>query len=98
MATSQALFGKLSFKNGRAVESNFDSYVVAKMKDMPTDDVLFGKGLIRPDGRKIHPNYVLKTKSPAASKGKWDYFEVIATIPAETSFRPIKDGNCPLVN
>jgi branched-chain amino acid transport system substrate-binding protein len=72
--------------------------VVAAMKQMSTDDPLFGKGMIRPDGRKIHPNYVLKTKTAAASKQRWDYFEVIATIPAEQSFRPIKDGNCPLVN
>jgi branched-chain amino acid transport system substrate-binding protein len=72
--------------------------VVAAMKAMPTDDPLFGKGLIRADGRKIHPNYVLRTKTAAASKERWDYFDVIATVPAEQSFRPIKDGNCPLVN
>jgi branched-chain amino acid transport system substrate-binding protein len=68
------------------------------MKAMPTDDPLFGRGLIRADGRKIHPNYVLRTKTASASKERWDYFDVIATVPAEQSFRPIKDGNCPLVN
>jgi branched-chain amino acid transport system substrate-binding protein len=41
---------------------------------------------------------VLRTKIPSASKERWDYFDVIATVPAEQSFRPIKDGNCPLVN
>ncbi len=79
-------------------EASDGAKVVATMKDMPTEDSLFGKGLIRADGRKIHPNYVLKTKSASASKQKWDYFDVIATVPAEESFRPIKDGNCPLVN
>jgi branched-chain amino acid transport system substrate-binding protein len=79
-------------------EAGDGAKVVATMKAMPTDDPLFGKGLIRADGRKIHPNYVLRTKTASASKERWDYFDVIATIPAEQSFRPIKDGNCPLVN
>jgi len=78
-------------------EAGDGAKVVAKMKEMPTDDPLFGQGTIRADGRKIHQNYILKTKSPDQSKGKWDYFEVIATLPAVESFRPIKDGNCPLV-
>jgi branched-chain amino acid transport system substrate-binding protein len=79
-------------------ESADGAKVVATMKGMPTEDPLFGKGYIRADGRKIHPNYILRTKSPSASKERWDYFDVIATVPAEESFRPIKDGNCPLVN
>ncbi len=78
-------------------EANNGAQVVAKMKELPTDDPLFGQGVIRADGRKIHQNYILKTKSPDQSKGKWDYFEVIATVPAPESFRPIKEGNCPLV-
>ena len=79
-------------------EAGDGAKVVAKMKEMPTDDSLFGKGLVRADGRKIHPNYILKTKTQAESKGKWDYFNLIATIPAEELFRPLKDGNCPIVN
>jgi branched-chain amino acid transport system substrate-binding protein len=79
-------------------EAGDGAKVVATMKAMPTDDPLFGKGSIRVDGRKIHPNYVLRTKTASASKERWDYFDVIATVPAEESFRPIKDGNCPLVN
>ena len=80
-----------------AGEAGDGAKVVAKMKEMPTDDPLFGQGTIRADGRKIHQNYILKTKSPDQSKGKWDYFEVVATVPAGETFRPIKDGNCPLV-
>ena len=71
--------------------------VVAAMKAMPTDDPLFGQGVIRPDGRKIHPMYLFKVKAPAESKGPWDYYKLLATIPAEQAFRPLKDGGCPLV-
>jgi branched-chain amino acid transport system substrate-binding protein len=71
--------------------------VVAKMKAMPTDDKLFGKGSIRADGRKVHPVYLFEVKSPAESKGPWDYYKVRATIPAEEAFRPLADGGCPLV-
>jgi len=80
--------------NGNADDG---SKVVATMKDTPTDDPLFGQGLIRVDGRKIHQNYILRTKSVTASKGPWDYFDVIATVPASESFRPLGEGNCPLV-
>ncbi|MCC7281320.1 MAG: ABC transporter substrate-binding protein [Acetobacteraceae bacterium] len=71
--------------------------VVAKMKEMPTDDPLFGKGSIRADGRKIHPAYLFEVKSPAESKGPWDYYKLVREIPADKAFRPLADGNCPLV-
>ena len=71
--------------------------VVAAMKAMPTDDVLFGKGTIRADGRKIHPLYLLQVKSPDESKSKWDLLKVVATIPGDQAFRPENEGNCPLV-
>ena len=71
--------------------------VVAKMKELPTDDPLFGKGQVRQDGRKIHPVYLLEVKKPSESKGPYDYLKVRATIPAEQAFRPLKDGGCSLV-
>ncbi len=71
--------------------------VVEAMKAMPTDDPLFGKGTIRADGRKIHPMYLFQVKSPQESKGDWDYFKMLATIPAEQAFRPLAEGHCPLV-
>jgi branched-chain amino acid transport system substrate-binding protein len=71
--------------------------VVAKMKEMPTDDPLFGKGRIRADGRKIHDMFLFEVKKPAESKGPWDYYKLRATIPAADAFRPIAEGNCPLV-
>jgi len=71
--------------------------VVAAMKAMPTDDPLFGKGVIREDGRKIHPMYLLQVKAPGEPKGEWDVFKVTSTIEADKAFRPLKDGGCPLV-
>ena len=71
--------------------------VVAKMKSLPTDDKLFGKGEIRADGRKIHPMYLFEVKKPSESKAPWDYYKLRATIPAEEAFRPLKEGGCPLV-
>src|SRR5471030_640825 len=72
--------------------------VVAKMKELPTDDPLFGKGTIRTDGRKLHPAYLLEVKAPADSKYPGDFYNVRATIPANEAFRPLKDGNCPLAS
>ena len=71
--------------------------VVATMKALPTDDPLFGKGTIRPDGRKIHPMYLFEAKAPAESKGEWDLYKVLETIPAEQAFRPMSEGGCPMV-
>ncbi|QWG11394.1 ABC transporter substrate-binding protein [Bradyrhizobium sediminis] len=71
--------------------------VVEKMKSMPTDDPLFGKGTIRADGRKIHPAYLFEVKKPAESKGPWDYYKLIGTTPGEQAFRPLSESECPLV-
>src|SRR5437762_7138168 len=80
-----------------ALKSDDGTQVIAKMKAMPTDDPLFGKGTIRADGRKVHPAYLFEVKKPAESKGPWDYYKVRASIPADQAFRPLKDGECPLV-
>ncbi|HAO41590.1 MULTISPECIES: ABC transporter substrate-binding protein [unclassified Afipia] len=70
---------------------------VAKMKELPTDDPLFGKGVVRADGRKIHPAYLFEVKKPEESKGPWDYYKLVTTIPAEEAFRPLSESDCPLV-
>jgi len=80
-----------------ALKSDDGTNVVAKMKEMPTDDPLFGKGTIRVDGRKIHPAYLVEVKKPSESKAEWDYFKVLATIPADQAFRPVNEGGCSLV-
>jgi branched-chain amino acid transport system substrate-binding protein len=71
--------------------------VVAKMKEMPTDDPLFGKGTIRADGRKLHPAYLFEVKKPEESKGPWDYYKLIGTTPADQAFRPLSESVCALV-
>ncbi len=71
---------------------------VAQMKAMPTDDTLFGKGSVRPDGRVMHPMYLFEVKSPAESKYAWDYYKLVKTTPAEQAFRPLNEGGCALVH
>jgi len=70
---------------------------IAELKKIPTDDDVFGPGLIRPDGRKIHPSYLFQVKKPSESKGPWDYYNLLGITPAEEAFRPMALGNCPLV-
>jgi branched-chain amino acid transport system substrate-binding protein len=71
---------------------------VARMKTIPTDDDAFGPGSIRIDGRVIHPSYLWEVKTPAESKGPWDYYKPLATTPAAEAFRPLDKGGCPLVH
>ena len=80
-----------------AAKTDDGTKVVAKMKELPTDDPLFGKGTVRQDGRKIHPAYLFEVKKPSESKGPYDYYKVRATIPADQAFRPLAEGGCPLV-
>ena len=71
--------------------------VVAKMKELPTDDPLFGKGSVRIDGRKLHDAYLFEVKKPEESKYPGDDYKLRATIPAAEAFRPLNEGGCPLV-
>jgi len=80
-----------------AAKTDDGTKITAKMKELPTDDPLFGKGTIRQDGRKIHPAYLFEVKSPAESKGPYDYYKLRATIPADQAFRPLNEGDCPLI-
>jgi branched-chain amino acid transport system substrate-binding protein len=80
-----------------ATNSKDAKTVMAWMKANPTDDPLFGKGHIRADGRKIHDMYLFEVKSPAESKGPWDLYKRLATIPGDQAFKPLAEGGCPLV-
>jgi branched-chain amino acid transport system substrate-binding protein len=86
----------------KAVEAlNSDSdgkAVVAKMKEMPTDDPLFGRGMIRIDGRKIHDAYLFEVKKPEESKYFGDLYKLLSTIEAADAFRPLNEGGCSLVS
>ncbi len=80
-----------------ALKSKAPQQVMAKMKEMATDDALFGEGKIRVDGRTIHDMYLFEVKKPNESKGPWDFYQLLATIPGDQAFRPLNEGNCPLV-
>ena len=71
--------------------------VVAKMKEIPTDDPLFGKGPLRADGRRLIPAYLFEVKKPEESKGPWDYYKLVATIAPEDAAKPLEASECPLV-
>jgi len=71
--------------------------VVAKMKELPTDDPLFGKGPLRADGRRIIPAYLFEVKKPEESKYPWDYYKQIATIAPEDAAKPLEASECPLI-
>jgi branched-chain amino acid transport system substrate-binding protein len=80
-----------------ATKSKDAQTVMAWMKANPTDDPLFGKGTIRADGRKIHDMYLFEVKKPAESKGEWDVYKLLATIPGSEVFRPLNEGGCPFI-
>jgi branched-chain amino acid transport system substrate-binding protein len=80
-----------------ATKSKDTASVMAKMKATPIEDKLFGKGSIRADGRAIHPMYLFEVKKPSESKGEWDLYKTLATIPTEEAFRPLNEGGCSLV-
>jgi branched-chain amino acid transport system substrate-binding protein len=80
-----------------AAKTDDGTKVAAKMKELPTDDPIFGKGSVRADGRKIHPAYLFEVKKPSESKGPYDYYKLVATIPANEAFRPLSESECPLV-
>jgi branched-chain amino acid transport system substrate-binding protein len=82
---------------GAAEAQKDGSVTVARMKAMPTDDDCFGPGLIRVDGRKIHPSYLWEVKKPSESKTPWDYYKPLASTPADKAFRPLDKGGCSLV-
>lgn len=85
-------------KAAEALKSDADgAAVVAKMKELPTEDNLFGKGSVRADGRKIHDMFLFEVKKPEESKYPWDYYKLRATIPAAEAWRPLEESGCPLV-
>lgn len=70
--------------------------IVARMGAAPIDDALFGPTVIRRDGRAVHAMFLFRVKTPAESKGPYDFYHVAATIPANEAFRPLAEGGCPL--
>jgi branched-chain amino acid transport system substrate-binding protein len=71
--------------------------VMAKMREIPVNDMMTKNGKLREDGRLMRDMYLFQVKAPSESKGKDDIYKLIATVPADQAYRPLKDGNCPLV-
>jgi branched-chain amino acid transport system substrate-binding protein len=82
---------------GVAASKTSGAEVVARMKSIPCDDDAFGPGIIRPDGRKLCPSYLFEVKAPSESRGPFDYYKLLQTTPAEEAFRPMNEGNCPMI-
>ena len=71
--------------------------VMAKMRERPVNDFYVRNGHLREDGRLVHDMYFAQVKRPSESKGPWDYYKILATIPGDQAFRPLAEGGCPLV-
>ena len=89
LKTVQALGYDKAKASGRAV--------IEAMKAVPTNDPIFGEGLIRKDGRVVHKMYLFEVKRPEESKEPWDYYTLKRIVPAAEGFRPIDQGKCPLI-
>jgi branched-chain amino acid transport system substrate-binding protein len=81
----------------KATGTSGSQTVLAKMREMPVDDFFSRGGIIRKDGRMAHDMLLVQVKTPAESKYPWDYYKVLATLPADQAFRPLSESECPLV-
>jgi branched-chain amino acid transport system substrate-binding protein len=93
-AYSSTLHYLQAVKAAGTVES---SAVMKMMKATPINDVFAHDGRIREDGRMVHDMYLYEVKKPSESKEPWDYYKLVATIPAEEAFQPLSQSLCPLV-
>jgi branched-chain amino acid transport system substrate-binding protein len=85
------------FEAVQAVGSKDPDKVMEKMREMPINDFMTHDGKLRIDGRVLRDLYLFQVKTPAESKGPWDYYKQLRTIPADDAFRPLDKGGCPLV-
>lgn len=84
-------------KSVAAAKSDAADVVAAKMRELPIKDDVMRNASIRPDGRVVHDMYLVEVKKPSQSKGAWDYYNILATIPAASAFMPLAQSQCPLV-
>jgi len=84
-------------KSVAAAQSDNADVVSAKMRELPIKDAVMRNASIRPDGRVIHDMYLVEVKTPAQSKGAWDYYNILSTIPANQAFMPLAQSQCSLV-
>ncbi|MBR0684967.1 ABC transporter substrate-binding protein [Bradyrhizobium manausense] len=81
----------------QAAGSKDTKTVMAKMRELPVKDAFTDNGVLREDGRMVHSMFLFQVKKPEESKAPWDYYRLLAEVPADQAFRPLKDGGCPLV-
>jgi branched-chain amino acid transport system substrate-binding protein len=81
----------------KATGSDDTTTVRAKMAATPINDMFAKGGQIREDGRMVHDMYLVQVKTPAESKGEWDLYKIVSTIPGEQAFRPLAESQCKLV-
>jgi branched-chain amino acid transport system substrate-binding protein len=68
--------------------------VMVKIKELAVNDFMTKQGTVRVDGRVLRDMYLFQVKEPAGSRGEWDLYKLVATIPAESAFRPLNQGGC----
>lgn len=81
----------------QAANSDDGLAVSAKMRELPVSDA-FASGKVRADGQFVHDMYLVRVKTPAASSRRWDYYDVVATIPGEQAFRPLNESGCEMAS
>ncbi|ABD07895.1 Extracellular ligand-binding receptor [Rhodopseudomonas palustris HaA2] len=81
----------------KAANSKDTKTVLAKMRETPVRDAFTDNGFLREDGRMVHSMFLFEVKKPEESKAPWDYYKMLAEVPGDQAFRPLKDGGCPLV-
>jgi len=81
----------------KAAGTDNSDAVMAKLKEIKWDDPIFGLSYIRADGRKMHDMYLFEVKKPSESKGPYDYYNLVSKMSAEEAFRPMDQGECPMV-
>ncbi|HQY39426.1 MAG TPA: ABC transporter substrate-binding protein, partial [Giesbergeria sp.] len=84
-------------KSVAAAKTDDWKVVAQKMRDLPIQDPIMRNASIRPDGRVVHDMYLFQVKKPSESKGAWDYYNTVSTVPAQIAFKPLADSACPLV-
>jgi branched-chain amino acid transport system substrate-binding protein len=84
-------------KSVAAAKTDEPKAVAKKMRELPIQDAVMRNASIRPDGRVIHDMYLFQVKKPSESKGPWDYYTTLGTVPAATAFKPLEQSTCPLV-
>ncbi len=80
-----------------AAKSDEAKTVIAKMRELPIEDDVVRNAKLREDGRMVHDFYVFQVKKPAESKGEWDLYDLVATIPGDQAFRPLAQSACPAI-